>query len=181
MQVLFADGMSSEQLAQRLARESDIEYAVPDQRRRRAAAPNDPLYLAGPAVAGGAGGPVAGQWYLRAPAGELQSSIDVEPARDLAAGGAPVVVAVLDTGVRFDHPDLQPVSAGGNLLPGYDMISDASTANDGDGRDADASDPGDWLTAGGSQEEGRAVLPMRHRGRGQLLAWHADQRPRSAR
>jgi len=38
------------------------------------------------------------------------------------------------------------VAAGGNLLPGYDMISDADIANDGDGRDADASDPGDWLT-----------------------------------
>ena len=38
------------------------------------------------------------------------------------------------------------VGAGGNLLPGYDMISDVDTANDGDGRDADPSDPGDWVT-----------------------------------
>ena len=64
----------------------------------------------------------------------------------LERGGANVVVAVIDTGVRFDHPDLQRVAAGGNLLPGYDMISDVPTANDGDERDADASDPGDWLT-----------------------------------
>jgi hypothetical protein len=55
-------------------------------------------------------------------------------------------VAVLDTGVRFDHPDLLPVAAGGNLLPGYDMVSDVDMANDGDGRDADATDPGDWVT-----------------------------------
>jgi Subtilase family len=48
--------------------------------------------------------------------------------------------------VRFDHPDLLAVAAGGNLLPGYDMISDAAVANDGDGRDPDPSDPGDWLT-----------------------------------
>ena len=53
--VVFAHGMTSEQLAQRLARESDIEYAVPDQRRRISTAPNDPLYLSGPPVLAGAG------------------------------------------------------------------------------------------------------------------------------
>ena len=59
-------------------------------------------------------------------------------------------MADLDTGLRFDHPDLQ----GGNFLPGYDMVSpddsaagsNFSTANDGNGRDADASDPGDGIT-----------------------------------
>ena len=145
-QVVFGSGMTSEDLAQRLAAESDIEYAVPDRRRHHTAVPNDPLYLAGPAIVHGTGGPAVGQWYLHAPSGDVQSSINVEPAWDRSAGGANVVVAVIDTGVRFDHPDLQRVAAGGNLLPGYDMISDVPTANDGDGRDADASDPGDWLT-----------------------------------
>jgi serine protease len=144
--VVFARGMTSEQLAQRLARESDIEYAVPDLRRRVSTAPNDPLYVAGPPVSAGAGGPAVGQWYLRAPAGEVQSSINVEPAWDLAPPDTDIVVGVIDTGVRFDHPDLQRAAAGGKLLPGYDMISDVDVANDGDGRDADASDPGDWLT-----------------------------------
>jgi serine protease len=144
--VIRAGGMTSRELAARLARESDIEYAVPDQRRRRLAAPNDPLYLAGPAVGTGVGGPVAGQWYLRAPAGEVQSSLDVETAWNYTTGNANIVVAVIDTGVRFDHPDLLRVAAGGNLLPGYDMISDIDVANDADGRDADPSDPGDWLT-----------------------------------
>ncbi|TMH54585.1 MAG: peptidase S8, partial [Betaproteobacteria bacterium] len=36
------------------------------------------------------------------------------------------------------HPDLD-----GRILPGYDFISDPVTANDGNGRDADPSDPGD--------------------------------------
>jgi serine protease len=48
---------------------------------------------------------------------------------------------VLDTGVRKDHPDLA-----GRLVGGYDFVSDSLVANDGDGRDADASDPGDWVT-----------------------------------
>ncbi|TMH08281.1 MAG: hypothetical protein E6H67_01670, partial [Betaproteobacteria bacterium] len=141
-QVVFASGITSAELAQRLSLDSEVEYAVPDQRRHLVAAPNDPLYAAGPI----GNGPAVGQWYLRAPTGAVQSSINVEPAWNVTTGSPGVVVAVLDTGVRFDHPDLLAVAAGGNLLPGYDMISDPDVANDGDGRDADASDPGDWLT-----------------------------------
>ena len=141
-QVLFASGITSAELAQRLSLDSEVEYAVPDQRRHLVAAPNDPLYAAGPI----GNGPAVGQWYLRAPTGAVQSSINVEAAWSVTTGSPSVVVAVLDTGVRFDHPDLLAVAAGGNLLPGYDMISDPNVANDGDGRDADASDPGDWLT-----------------------------------
>ena len=141
-QVVISKGISSTELAQRLARDPDVEYAVPDQRRKRLVAPNDPLY--GDGVAGN--GPAVGQWYLRAPDSVVKSSLDVETAWNVTTGDASVVVAVLDTGVRFDHPDLMPVSAGGNLLPGYDMISDIDVANDSDGRDPDASDPGDWVT-----------------------------------
>jgi Subtilase family len=115
---------------------------VPDRRVRRLTAPNDPLYADGV----GGTGPAVGQWYLRAPAGAVQSAIDAEAAWSVTVGNPGIVVAVLDTGVRFEHPDLRSVAAGGNLLPGYDMISDVPTANDGNGRDADASDPGDWLT-----------------------------------
>lgn len=141
-QVVFANGITSGELAQRIARESDVEYAVPDERRRAFAAPNDPLYGAG--VPGD--GPAAGQWYLRAPGGAVQASIDVEPAWAITTGSPNVVVAVIDTGVRDDHPDLLPISMGGNLLPGYDMISDPALGNDGSSRDGDASDPGDWVT-----------------------------------
>ena len=151
VQVVRAQGVSSESLAQALAADPDVEFAVPDRRRRILAAPNDPLYAAG--VAGN--GPAAGQWYLRAPQGEVVSSINAEAAWNVTTGSPGIVVAVVDTGVRFEHPDLQRVIAGGNLLPGYDMIADSAEANDGDGRDADASDPGTWLTqaevdAGGS-------------------------------
>ena len=142
-QVLFASGIGSGELAQRLAQESDVEYAVPDQVLRLHAAPNDPLY---PSGVGGAG-PAAGQWYLRAPGGGVASSLDIEPAWNVTQGSPSVVVAVVDTGVRFDHPDLLSVAASGKLLPGYDMISDPARSIDGDGRDPDPSDPGNWVTA----------------------------------
>ena len=137
-QVVFADGTTSEALAQRLSREADVEYAVPDQRRHPLTAPNDPLYANGV----GGNGPAVGQWYLRAPSGAVASSLDIEPAWSITMGSASIVVADIDTGVRFEHPDLL-----GKVLPGYDMISVANVANDSDGRDADASDPGDWITA----------------------------------
>jgi serine protease len=53
---------------------------------------------------------------------------------------SPTVVAVLDSGVT-QHPELE-----GRLLPGYDFVDDSVRANDGDGRDADATDPGDWVS-----------------------------------
>ena len=141
-QVVFASGVTSAELAQRLAQESDVEYAVPDERRRIVGAPNDPLYAPGVPESG----PAVGQWYLRAPSGDLPSSINIEAAWAVTTGSPDVTVAVVDTGVRYEHPDLLGVAAGGNLLPGYDMTSDPDAANDGDGRDAEPSDPGDWVT-----------------------------------
>lgn len=48
--------------------------------------------------------------------------------------GDNVTVAVIDTGVNH-HPDLV-----NNIVPGYDFLSDAIQADDGDGRDSDPSD-----------------------------------------
>ncbi len=67
--------------------------------------------------------------------------IDAPAAWDITTGSGSVTVAVIDTGITT-HSELAP-----RVLPGYDFISDPETANDGDGRDADASDPGDWVTA----------------------------------
>jgi serine protease len=67
--------------------------------------------------------------------------IDAPPAWDITTGSGSVVVAVIDTGIT-SHSELSA-----RVLPGYDFISDAAVANDGNGRDADASDPGDWVTS----------------------------------
>jgi len=153
VQVVRADGMEAAELARRLAAHPDVAYAVPNGRKQRVAAPNDPLYPASATErrSNGTGlqdGPASGQWYLRAPDATVRSAIGIEAAWARTRGSAGVVVAVLDTGVRLDHPDLAT-----RLLPGYDFVTNATVANDGDGRDADPSDPGDWVT---STEAGRA-------------------------
>jgi serine protease len=134
----------------------DVEYAVADERRYIHAVPNDPLYSAG------------GQWYEQAdPA--TPAAADAQGAWDLTTGDPSLVIADLDTGVRFDHPDLLSLANNGRLLPGYDFISNAAVANDGDGRDADASDPGDRVTsadAGTSQCKGCTV---------DISSWHGTR------
>ncbi len=155
LQLLTASGLSSQQLAARLSQDSAVEYAVPDELRHRFAAPNDPRYAAGLA----APGPTVGQWYLRAPSGAVRSSIDIEDAWTRVAGSSnSVVVAVLDTGVRFDHPELKRVAEGGNLLDGYDFVTNNFIGNDATpGRDSDASDPGDWVNAADVASAGNTI------------------------
>ncbi len=146
MQLVQQAGTDAHELARQLAQDPNVEFAVPNARRKRWTAPNDPLY--GPATAATRpNGPDVGQWYLRAPDATLRSAIHIEAAWLRSSGSADLVVAVLDTGVRFEHPDLGRVASGGRLLPGYDFVSNPTVANDGDGRDADPSDPGDWVTA----------------------------------
>jgi len=120
----------SESLAlARLRADPQVQFAEPDQRRYAQASPDDPLF--------------SGQWYLQ---DTEVAAVDAIGAWDLTTGSAGLVIAELDTGVRFDHPDLRSGSAN-RLLPGYDMISSVASANDGDGRDPDPSDPGDWVSS----------------------------------
>jgi serine protease len=138
VQVVMADGLTSAALAARLAADPEVEYAEPDRRVRRVAVPNDPFY----ATVSGAQGPAAGQWYLRAPDSTLVSAINAVTAWDIHTGNPSVIVAVIDTGVRLNHPDLA-----GKLVPGFDFVSDTGISNDSDGMDEDPSDPGDYLTS----------------------------------
>lgn len=112
-----------ERLAAELkAADPNIAYAEPDRKMYPLLTPNDTSYTS--------------QWDLF----ETTGGIRAPAAWDLATGTG-VVVAVIDTGIR-PHADLS-----GQIVAGYDMINDTAVANDGNGRDADASDPGDWTAA----------------------------------
>ena len=76
--------------------------------------------------------------------------------------GKGITVAVIDNGVLTDHPDLE-----GQLLPGYDFISDAKRARDNDGYDADPYDEGDW------NEPGECPAPN-GADRGRPSSWHGS-------
>lgn len=97
-----------------------IEFVQPNFLRRIFVKPNDEHY--------------ALQWHMPV--------INAEPAWDLSRGSAQVRIAVIDTGIRKDHPEFA-----GQLLPGYDFITDPAHAGDGNGRDSDPSDPGDNTAA----------------------------------
>ena len=129
MQVQPAPGESIADTLARLQADPSVEYAVADERRYPLALPSDPLFT--------------GQWYLQ---NTQPAAIDAQTAWDTTTGRNDLVIADVDTGIRYDHPDLKS-STLSRLLPGYDFISDPAVANDGDGRDSDASDPGDWVSS----------------------------------
>ena len=132
-----------QRVVDRLRLDPTVEYAYVDTREQLMAIPNDPLF--------------SQQTHLQAPGvAPLAASVNAPGAWDITTGTATAVVAIVDGGVRFDHPDLS-----GRLLAGYDFVSadctpgssgctaatQFSTANDGDGRDADPTDPGDWVSS----------------------------------
>jgi len=147
----LAGGELDEALA-RLRADPEVEFAEPDRRRYIRALPDDPLY--------------ASQWYLQ---GTEASATNLESAWDTTSGSPDTIIAVLDTGVRYDHPDVT-----GRMLPGYDFVSGESSssfvsANDGDDWDDNASDPGDWVS-----EAEAATGPLRGCGVSRS-SWHGTR------
>ncbi len=116
-------GQELNDLIASLAADPSVEYVEEDRLMRRLLTPNDSRY--------------AEQWHYYESAGGL----NLPAAWDITTG-AGITVAVLDTGYR-PHADLVA-----NIVGGYDFISDAFVGNDGNGRDSNAQDPGDWNTAG---------------------------------
>ncbi len=111
-------------MAALLQTDAAVQYADAVARANVNLVPNDPGY--------------SQQWALTDPVSGLNASA----AWDLQIGSSGTVIAVLDTGIT-QHPELA-----GRILPGYDFISDPASANDGNGRDSDASDPGDATSDG---------------------------------
>ena len=115
-----------EAIAKQLMTLPDVLYAEPDLIMFPALTPNDPQY--------------GNQWHYYE-----QYGINLPAAWDITTGSSNIVVAVVDTGIT-NHADLA-----GRTVPGYDFIGDILVANDGNGRDSDPSDPGDWITVADTQ------------------------------
>ena len=121
------------ELVASLASEVDGEHVEIDRRAYPAGAPNDPMF--------------ASQWNLAG----VPGGIGAVGAWAITTGDETAPVAVLDTGI-LPHPDLA-----GRIVAGYDMVASPAFAGDGDGRDADPSDPGDYVTAA---QSGDASSPL---------------------
>jgi subtilisin family serine protease len=102
-----------------------VTGVIPDIRAFPLIDPIDPLY--------------ASQWDMHAPTTGKEGASNATAAWSTTTG-AGVVVAVLDTG-QINHPDLIA-----NMPEGWgvDMIENSETARDGDGRDMNPTDEGDW-------------------------------------
>lgn len=113
-----------------LRHRSDIAYADPNYIRQAFVIPDDTYY------------PL--QWHY--------SQIGLPDAWDITTGSQDVVVAVVDSGVVLDHPDLST-----QLVQGYDFVSSTEFSNDGDGIDRNPNDPGDGSSAKDSSFHGTHV------------------------
>lgn len=85
----------------------EIEYAEPNYRFKAFASANDPFFAS----------------YQYGP-----QRIMAPAAWDVTQGSPAVKIAVVDTGVQLDHPDLQ-----GKIIPGYDYVSNDTNPVDGNG------------------------------------------------
>ncbi len=120
------------EVLRQLRADPNILYAQPNYILRIVRTPNDPRFPE--------------QWHYRdhgTGTGQSPGGISLPRAWDTSIGGN-IVVAVIDTGILPAHPD---IVGSPNLIAGFDMISDATIANDGGGRDNDPTDPGDAVAA----------------------------------
>jgi serine protease len=129
------DRAAAETLMRRIAADPNVEYVEVDRLLRPMLTPNDPSYT-------------KDQWHYKAPVSGSYG-INLPTAWDLATGKG-IVVAVLDTG-GTTHADLKDTT-----VAGYDFVSDSYSGNDGNGRDSNPADPGDWRVEGGCTKDRRA-------------------------
>ena len=122
------------EVLRQLRADPNVQYAQPNYILRIVRTPNDPRFPE--------------QWHYRdngTGTGQSPGGINLPRAWDASIGSSSIVVAVIDTGILPNHPD---IAGSPNLIAGFDMISDPAIANDGGGRDNDPTDPGDAVAAG---------------------------------
>ncbi|MGW0870455.1 S8 family peptidase [Streptomyces sp. NPDC002740] len=121
----LGDDLTKADVADVVARyraDPQVAYVVPDRLNKPKADPNDTEYTK--------------QWDLF----ESTAGMNV-PGAWTASTGTGVTVAVIDTGY-VAHTDLAA-----NIVGGYDFIADTAVSVDGDGRDSNPADPGDYYAA----------------------------------
>ncbi len=123
-QLQTPENVSVEEMLYLLEQHPDVEYAVPNYIRHLAITPNDPLfnqqyalYNPGQAVPPGS------------PQGIERPDIKAREAWEETMGDEDIIIAILDTGVDFGHPDLDDKL----LLNGYDFVNDDSDPTDDNG------------------------------------------------
>jgi serine protease len=172
-------GADVDAVLQQLRADPAVEFADVDERRYAHALPNDPLFIPTPPTA-------SGQWYMQKPSTATgdAAATDAVSAWDITKGSSGTVIADVDSGIRFDHPDLLRAGFGGRLLPGYDFVGEDldSTnssplgtfliANDSDGWDPDPSDPGDWIDS--TDLMNSTVFPSKNCSTGNS-SWHGTR------
>ncbi|NLE75509.1 MAG: peptidase S8, partial [Chloroflexi bacterium] len=129
---------SEEATAQALAADPRVAYAEPNYRTQMAVIPNDIYWPY--------------QWNMMA--------VNAAAAWDVATGGSGVVIAVIDTGVDPDHPDLAA-----KVLPGYDFVNSDYDPRDDNGHGTHAAGIAAAMTNNGigvaGMNWGARLLPLK--------------------
>ena len=124
--------------AKTLSDDLRVEYAEPNAAYYPQAGsttpPNDPQY--------------ANQWNLQPLTDDNPAAINAPAAWAITTGSDDIVIGITDGGI-LNHSDLDGRLVGGSAATsGYDLVTELNRSNDGDGRDMDPTDPGDWRVEG---------------------------------
>ncbi|MCB9069662.1 MAG: S8 family serine peptidase [Calditrichae bacterium] len=120
-----SDGTDIEKAIAEYEKLPEIAYAEPNLLRTLTAVPNDPLY--------------ASQWALNntgqaipynnvGTVGTPGADINAQLAWDLHTGDNSIILAIIDSGVDYNHPEFA-----GRMLPGYDFYNDDNDPMDDNG------------------------------------------------
>jgi len=115
--LMLADGQDVEEVVSMLGSDTNIEYAEPNYKYNTLVIPTDPRFNE--------------QWGLHnttQTGGTDDADIDAPEAWDIATGWEDIVIAIVDTGIDYNHEDLAE-----NMLANPDEIPGNNIDDDGNG------------------------------------------------